>query len=201
MSTTTHVYPARGFTSAASGSLGISRSWPAPRPAAAGRCAQLANDLASSAPVSARITPTATAEGLTCTDIGTPAVWLATTVVTGRPGRGIRVPVGVATLPESLGLDGDAVRAWQGEWPNLEEIRDPGELDRVQAEYNSVRLHAMGYLTRTTNTKAEAKRSAGPAATGSPRRGWTASHTVETQSLREDPVAANRPWLGIRAAS
>jgi len=64
---------------------------------------QLANDPASSAPVSARITPTATAEGLTCTDIGTAAVWLATTVVTGRPRHGIRVPVGVATLGESLG--------------------------------------------------------------------------------------------------
>lgn len=64
-----------------------------------------------------------------------------------------------------------------------------------------MRLHATGYVTRTTNTKAEAKRSAGPAATGSPGRGWTASHTVETQPLREDPVTASRPWLGIRAAS
>jgi len=56
----------------------------------------------------------------------------------------------------------------------MEEIRDSDELDaefdRVQAEYNSVRLHAMGYVTRTTNTKAEARLSAGPAATGSLRR-------------------------------
>jgi putative transposase len=35
------------------------------------------------------------------------------------------------------------------------------ELDRVQAEYNSVRLPAaMGYATRTTSTKAEAIRQA-----------------------------------------
>jgi putative transposase len=40
----------------------------------------------------------------------------------------------------------------KGEWPHLEKIRDPGdlvaELDRVRAEYNSVRLHAgIGYVT------------------------------------------------------
>jgi putative transposase len=39
-----------------------------------------------------------------------------------------------------------------GEWPHLEKIRDPGELDReldrVRADYNSVRLHAgVGYVT------------------------------------------------------
>lgn len=40
----------------------------------------------------------------------------------------------------------------KGDWPQLEKIRDPGELatelDRVRAEYNSVRLHAgIGYVT------------------------------------------------------
>ena len=40
----------------------------------------------------------------------------------------------------------------KGEWPHLEKIRDPGELDReldrVRAEYNTVRLHAgVGYVT------------------------------------------------------
>ncbi len=36
----------------------------------------------------------------------------------------------------------------KGEWPHLEKIRDPGELDRVRAEYNGVRLHAsIGYVT------------------------------------------------------
>ncbi len=40
----------------------------------------------------------------------------------------------------------------KGEWPHLEKIRDPGELDaeldRVQREYNTVRLHAsIGYVT------------------------------------------------------
>ncbi|WP_037057874.1 integrase core domain-containing protein, partial [Pseudonocardia asaccharolytica] len=40
----------------------------------------------------------------------------------------------------------------KGEWPHLEKIRDPGELerelDRRRAEYNSVRLHAgVGYVT------------------------------------------------------
>jgi putative transposase len=39
-----------------------------------------------------------------------------------------------------------------GEWPHPEKIRDPGEpgleLDRVQNQYNTVRLHAStGYLT------------------------------------------------------
>jgi putative transposase len=40
----------------------------------------------------------------------------------------------------------------KGEWPHLEKIRDPGqldaELDRVRVEYNTVRLHAgIGYVT------------------------------------------------------
>ena len=40
----------------------------------------------------------------------------------------------------------------KGEWPHLEKIRDPGELerelDRVRADYNTVRLHAgVGYVT------------------------------------------------------
>ncbi|HZA73548.1 MAG TPA: integrase core domain-containing protein [Propionibacteriaceae bacterium] len=40
-----------------------------------------------------------------------------------------------------------------GEWPHLESIRDPGELDReldrVRVEYNTVRLHAgIGYVPR-----------------------------------------------------
>jgi putative transposase len=40
----------------------------------------------------------------------------------------------------------------KGEWPHLEKIKDPGglerELDRVQDEYNTVRLHAgIGYVT------------------------------------------------------
>jgi len=40
----------------------------------------------------------------------------------------------------------------KGEWPHLEKIRDPGELDaelgRVRAEYNGLRLHAsIGYVT------------------------------------------------------
>jgi putative transposase len=40
----------------------------------------------------------------------------------------------------------------KGEWPHLEQIRDPGELEaeleRVRPEYNAVRLHAaIGYVT------------------------------------------------------
>ena len=40
----------------------------------------------------------------------------------------------------------------KGEWPHLEKITDPGdldtELDRVRVEYNTVRLHAsIGYVT------------------------------------------------------
>jgi hypothetical protein len=63
----------------------------------------------------------------------------------------------------------------KGQWPHLEKIRDPGELDadldRVRAEYNTVRRHAsIGYVTPTTSTKAAAKPSGKPAATASPRR-------------------------------
>jgi len=40
----------------------------------------------------------------------------------------------------------------KGEWPHLEKIRDPGELDaeldRVRTQYNTIRLHAsIGYVT------------------------------------------------------
>jgi hypothetical protein len=40
----------------------------------------------------------------------------------------------------------------KGEWPHLEKITDPGvldaELDRVQTDYNTIRLHAsIGYVT------------------------------------------------------
>jgi hypothetical protein len=85
--------------------------------------------------------------------------------------RGLAVPASPTTRAISSG--------WEP-GPN-----GPGEsgieLDRIQAEYNSVRLHAaIGYVTPTTSTTAAAKRSARPAATGSPRRGWTAPHTVET---------------------
>jgi transposase InsO family protein len=77
----------------------------------------------------------------------------------------------------------------KGEWPHLEKIRDPGELDteldKVRLEYNAVRLHAsIGYVTPTTNTKAEVMPSASHAATGSSRHARTASHTVEAQSMR-----------------
>jgi hypothetical protein len=49
---------------------------------------------------------------------------------------------------DRAGLDRDAVRARQGGWPDLEEIRDPDEVDaeleRVPAGYDSVRLRAVG---------------------------------------------------------
>ena len=57
------------------------------------------------------------------------------------------------------------------EWPHLLAITDPAilraELDLIQEHYNTVRLH-QGIATspRTTNTKAAARRSAKPAATG-----------------------------------
>ena len=49
-------------------------------------------------------------------------------------------------------MDRDSVRHVKTEWPHLEAIRDPGELerelDRVRTEYNTVRLHAgIGYVT------------------------------------------------------
>jgi hypothetical protein len=91
--------------------------------------------------------------------------------------------VGLVPIPGLVQFRHDALAAISSGWepgPN-----GPGEsgieLDRIQAEYNSVRLHAaIGYVTPTTSTTAAAKRSARPAATGSPRRGSTASHTVGT---------------------
>lgn len=73
----------------------------------------------------------------------------------------------------------------KGEWPHLEHIRDPGqlavELDRVQVEYNTVRLSAaVGYVT-PDDTKAGGRRSARPAGTASRTRGKHASPTVETR--------------------
>ena len=55
------------------------------------------------------------------------------------------------------------------EWPHLNTISDPEQLDtelaRIRVEYNTVRLHeAIGYVTPTTNTTAEANTSARPAA-------------------------------------
>src|SRR5262249_59999850 len=46
----------------------------------------------------------------------------------------------------------------KGEWPHLEKIRDPGELDAelnsVRAEYITIRLHAsIGYVTPTTRSE------------------------------------------------
>ena len=72
----------------------------------------------------------------------------------------------------------------KGEWPHLEKIRDPGELelelDRVRAEYNAVRLHAsIGYVTPDDEHEAAARRSAKPAATDWNRPAKTASTTVE----------------------
>jgi len=77
----------------------------------------------------------------------------------------------------------------KGEWPHLEKIRDPGDLDAelnsVRAEYITIRLHAsIGYVTPTTSTKAEVMPFASNAATGSPPHARTASHTVDLQPLR-----------------
>ena len=78
---------------------------------------------------------------------------------------------------------------------------EPGiELDRIQAEYNSVRLHAaIGYVTRR---RARGPRRSDPPGRrdGSPRRGWTASHTVGTPPRRESAITS-RPRLRISATS
>ena len=74
------------------------------------------------------------------------------------------------------------------------------ELDRIYAEYNSVRLHAaIGYVTRR---RARGPRRSDPPGRrdGSPRRGWTASHTVGTPPRRESAITS-RPRLRISATS
>jgi putative transposase len=86
----------------------------------------------------------------------------------------------------------------KGEWPHLEKIRDPGELEaeleRVRTEYNTVRLHAaIGYVTPDDEHQAVARVSVRPDETGSPQRARTASRTVEphrrTNHDREPPLA------------
>lgn len=75
---------------------------------------------------------------------GTTREWMALHALamhTGRPG----VPQDQAHI-ESL------FSHVKGEWPHLEQIRDPGELlaalEEVRTEYNTVRLHAgIGYVT------------------------------------------------------
>jgi transposase InsO family protein len=59
----------------------------------------------------------------------------------GRPG-----------VPQDQGWIESLFGHVKGDWPHLEKIRDPGELaaelEQVQLEYNSVRLHAsIGYVT------------------------------------------------------
>jgi transposase InsO family protein len=80
----------------------------------------------------------------------------------------------------------------KGEWPHLEDIEDPvvleAELTRVRTEHNSVRLHeAIGYVTPTTSTKEEEKRSAKPAGKAShepDRNGSTTTAGTPTRTPR-----------------
>ena len=71
------------------------------------------------------------------------------------------------------------------EWPHLEKITDSNtlraELDNARHDYNTRRLHAsLGYVTPTTNTKAEATPSARPAKTASNGPASPASPTIAT---------------------
>ena len=88
----------------------------------------------------------------------------------------------------------------KGEWPHLEKISDPGELelelDLVRAEYNSVRLHAsIGYVTPDDEHTAAARRSARPAATGWPRP--ANPHRLPSNHDQGKPMITTRSWLGI----
>jgi hypothetical protein len=87
---------------------------------------------------------------------------------------------------------------------------EPGiELDRIQAEYNSVRQHAaIGYVAPTTSTTAAAKRSARPAATARPRlrisaTSWLIKQThlsllVMNRQVRAITGAADSPDILLR---
>ncbi len=74
----------------------------------------------------------------------------------------------------------------KGDWPHLEKITDPGvleaELDRVRAEYNTVRC-TPGSATSppTMSTTDAATASTRPAVTGSATPAKPASPTVEPQ--------------------
>jgi Integrase core domain len=73
----------------------------------------------------------------------------------------------------------------KGEWPHLEKIRDPGELEaelaRVQAAYNAVRLHAaISYVTPDDEHEGHGDQIRQARATGSTRHAWPGSLTVET---------------------
>jgi hypothetical protein len=90
----------------------------------------------------------------------------------------------------------------KGEWPHLEKITGPGELDaeqdRVRAEYNGVRLHAaIGYVTPGDEHEGRGD------AIRQQRRDGLARGTAGTNRLpsehapQGEPVTTSRLWLGI----
>ncbi len=76
----------------------------------------------------------------------------------------------------------------KSEWPHLEKIRDPAELDAelaiAQSDYNGIRLHA-GLQNVTPNGEHEGRgdASGSNAATDLLKHATTASHTVETATV------------------
>lgn len=89
----------------------------------------------------------------------------------------------------------------KGEWPHLEKIRDPAELEREldhrQLEYNTVRLHAgLGYVTPRRRTPRPRRRHP-----PSRRDRLTAAREARINyprtTIKEPTMITTRSWLGI----
>jgi putative transposase len=111
---------------------------------------------------------------------------------------------GVAIAQHSAGPTPPEDQAWietlfghlKGEWPHLERIRDPGELELVQADYNTVRLHAgIGYVTPNDEHtgRGEGIRQARREGLIGPRR----TDQLPSNHNRGTPMITTCPWLGI----
>jgi len=77
----------------------------------------------------------------------------------------------------------------KNEWPHLERIRDPGvlqaELERVRADYNTVRLHAgIGYVTPDDEHERR-----GPQIRKARREGLRAARAARIAYRRNDPTS------------
>ena len=96
-------------------------------------------------------------------------------------------------------------QAWighvKGEWPHLEQIRDPAELedelDRARLEYNTIRLHAgIGYVTPDGEHEGRGDAIRQNRRDGA-RRCARAPHRIPSKPNRGNPTSTPRSWLDI----
>ena len=110
-------------------------------------------------------------------------------------------PAGVAIAQQSGRPHTPQDQAWietlfghvKGEWPYLEKITDPGELDteldRIRAGYNGVRLHAsIGFITPDDEHEGR-----GDAIRQQRRDGLAAARDARIEYRRSAPEESQRP--------